>query len=200
MTDAPSARVLCVSGDSGTGKTTLVRHLLARLPRPLAETAVVKHTHHPVDWHPAGKDSALLWDAGPEALAVAGPDQTALFERAGRPGNDGGDGGRRRDGDDAGTAATRRLARVCRRLPPEVRLVLAEGFRDARAPKIWTVAGPPGPGRPPPGVVAVVAPAAHRDRWREEHGATEVFARDEADAVAARVGEWAAPVAGLTGR
>lgn len=187
MTGTRAARVLCVSGASGSGKTTLVRRLLACLPAPPDEIAVVKHTHHAIDWHPPGKDSDLLWDAGPAALAVAGPGQTALFERGGVA------------GDDGGAAAGRRLARVCRRLPSGVRLVLAEGFRGAGAPKLWTAAGPPGPDRLPRRVVAVVVPAAHRGRWTEEHGGPEVFSRAEADAIAARVGEWAAPVSEISG-
>jgi molybdopterin-guanine dinucleotide biosynthesis protein len=214
--DRPPARVLCVSGDSGSGKTALIRRLLPRLARPRDEIAVVKHTHHAIDWHPAGKDSAALWDAGPAVLAVAGPDQTAMFEReaaapsSARPAASappetregettgrGGDGAPAAD-PDARAAATRRLVRVCRRLPAGIRLVLAEGFRDARAPALWTAAGPPGPGRVPPGVVAAVVPAGDRERWTERHAGTEVLSREDADAIAARVGDWAEPVAELT--
>lgn len=220
MTGPPPARVLRVSGDSGSGKTTLIRRLLVRLPRPPGEIAVVKHTHHAIGWHPAGKDSAELWDAGPGALAVAGPDQTAMFERrepAGPSGGPAASGARdgaepsgadgtsaHRDGAAPGgdgdpAAATRRLVRVCRRVPARIRLILAEGFRHARAPGLWTAAGPPGPAPVPPGAVAVVVPAEHRGPWAEEHGGTEVFSRREVDAIAARVEEWAAPVGELPG-
>lgn len=198
-------RVLCVAGDAGSGKTGLLRRLLPRLGLPPERVGVVKHTHHAIDWHPAGKDSALLWDAGPGALCVAGPDQTALFLRAdpgrgGARGPEGGPagGGAGDDADEAAAQATRRLAEACRRLPAGTRLVLAEGFRRARAPKIWTAAGPPGSDPLPPGVRAVVVPADRTPAWHEVHPELEVLARDEAAGLAARVAGWAAPVSELT--
>ena len=173
-------RVLCVAGDSGSGKTALLRRLLRRLDLPPDRVGVVKHTHHRIDWHPAGKDSALLWEAGPGALCVAGPDQSALFVR--------------RDG--GAEEATRRLVEACRRLPPGIRLVLAEGFRDARAPKVWTAAGgPPGPDPPAVGIRAVVAPGDRAGAWRALLPEAEVMDPAEAaEALAPRAEAWAAPL------
>lgn len=183
MTDGGRLRVLCVSGDSGSGKTALIRRLVPCLPRPPGRIGVVKHTHHAVDWHPDGKDSRALWEAGPGALCVAGPDQTAVFLRVD------GTGATR----DAG-AATRRLAGACRRLPPEVRLVLAEGFRRARAPTLWTAAGPPGRAAPGPEVVGAVVPGEHRSAWAERHPGLPVHGRGDVEAIAARVADAAAPL------
>lgn len=182
MSDAPGPRVLCVSGPAGSGKTTLLRRLLPLLPVPAGEIGVVKSTHHRIDWHPDGTDSAALWSSGPAALCVAGPDQAAVFVRR----DDRGAGG-----------ATRRLAAACRRLPAGLRLVLAEGFRRARAPTIWTADGPPGDEPPGPGVRAVVAPETAREPWERARPELAVHGRDEVDELAGRVMAWAAPLAEL---
>lgn len=175
-------RVLCVAGESGSGKTTLLRRLLVRLERPREQVGVVKHTHHAVDWHPAGKDSARLWEVGPGALCVAGPEQSALFVRRER---------------EATEDATRRLIEACRRMPTAIRLVLAEGFRDARAPKIWTAAGGPGQEAPAPNVRAAVVPTPEAASWREAHPAIEVRTREAAASLAGRVQAWAVPLSEL---
>lgn len=185
-------RVLCVAGDSDSGKTRLLADLLPRLPLPPDRVGILKHTHHAVDWHPAGKDSARLWAAGPGALAVAGPDQTALFVRR--------EGEAARDPDEeVAAASTRRLAEGCRRMPAGIRLVLAEGFRAARAPKIWTAAGGPDAEPPAPGVRAVVAPREHAAAWREALPGTEVLDPAEAaEALAPRAEAWSAALSELT--
>lgn len=200
MSPPAEPRVLCVAGPSGGGKTTLLRRLLPRLPVPRERIGVVKHTHHAVDWHPAGKDSGALWDAGPAALCVAGPGQTAVFRRAGRADA----AGERADGGGSGRPGdpTRALAAACRALPDGLRLVLAEGFRRARVPKIWTAAGPPepedrGPDAPGPGVRAVVVPRAAVPAWEEALPGTEVRARERAAGLAERVPGWARPLSEL---
>lgn len=184
--------VLCVAGDSDSGKTRLLAALLPRLPLPPDRVGVLKHTHHAVDWHPEGKDSARLWAAGPGALAVAGPDQTALFVRRegeAAPGD---------PDEEVAAASTRRLAEGCRRMPPGIRLVLAEGFRAARAPKIWTAAGGPEPGPPAPGVRAVIAPGEHAAAWREALPGAEVLEPSgAAEALAPRAEAWAAALSEL---
>lgn len=183
MTGRRGPRVLCVAGESGSGKTTLIRRLVGRLPVPPHRMGLVKHTHHPIDWHPAGKDSGVLWDRGPAALGVAGPDQTALFLRhdvdphagPGRP------------------DATRRLIGTCRRLPGDLELVLAEGFEGADAPTLW-MAGPTVEDPAVPGLRAVAATAEERGAW-EAHGPdVPVLVRDDVDVLAARVMEWAVPL------
>lgn len=190
-------RVLCISGRSDSGKTTLIRDLLPRLDVPPDRIGIVKHTHHRIDWHPSGKDSGRLWSAGPGALCVTGPEQSAVFVREAE--DDGvGRGGTGGDDDRATPeAALRPLVRACRRLPPQVRLVLAEGFRQAPAPKIWTAAEPPGSDPLPPAVRAVVTPAGLRAPWAEAHPDRAVHGRDEVAEIAARVAEWAVPVSEL---
>lgn len=208
MSPPPGARVLCVAGPSGSGKTELLRRLLPHLPVPLARVGVLKHTHHALDWHPAGKDSGVLWEAGPAALGVAGPDQTAVFIRTGRVGPGRGPApegdGAREDSDGGAPAAdepaaraTRKLAAACRRLPRGLELILAEGYRAARAPTIWTAAGPPDAAPPGPGVRAVVVPEDRAAAWAAAHPGAEVRSREEVEDLAERVPGWAVPVAAL---
>lgn len=194
----PGPRVLRVSGPSGSGKTSLLLRLLPRLPVSAREVGLVKHTHHAVDWHPAGKDSRLLWDADPGALCVAGPDQAALFLPDGGREDDPGPR-EARDGSDPAGDATRRLVRACRRLPGRLRLILAEGFREARAPGIWTAAAPPdGPG-PGPAIRAAVVPASAVAAWQAARPELEVHPREAAAELADRVVGWAAPLSELSG-
>lgn len=210
MSPAPELRVLCVSGPSGSGKTTLVRRLLSALPSSLAPVAVIKHTHHAIDWHPAGKDSGVLWEAGPSALCVAGPDQTALFLRSDRgdealPSEATADAApplaETPDGpapDDPSAVPTRRLVRACRRLRGDARLALAEGFGEARAPKVWTAAGPPD-GAIGPGVRAAVVPARHAAAWAERHPELAVHRRGEIGEIARRLAGLAEPLPAIAG-
>lgn len=179
-------RILCFAGPSGSGKTTLIRRLVDRLPVPPRRTGLLKHTHHRIDWHPAGTDSAMLWDRGPGALGVAGPDQTAVFLPS-----VGGSGHRL-----GGTPPTRRLIRACRRLPDDLELVLAEGFSDAEAPTVWTV-DEPGAAPSVPGLRGLAVAAEHLDAWSEDEVGVPVFSRDDLQRLAARVMDWAAPLSSL---
>lgn len=77
-------KVLAVIGPSGSGKTTLLEALLPVLARCGLRTAAVKHTHHP----PAGidrpgSDSARLFAAGANAVALAGPGVCCVFQPGG---------------------------------------------------------------------------------------------------------------------
>jgi molybdopterin-guanine dinucleotide biosynthesis protein MobB len=105
-------RVVAVSGPSGSGKTRLLARLIPALARRGVSCAVVKHTRHPHPFDRPGKDTEVLRRAGAVAAAIAGPAEMAWFGPAVR-------------GLDALVA-----------LMPRVRLVLAEGFRDAPVARI----------------------------------------------------------------
>lgn len=104
--------VVAVSGPSGAGKTRLLARLIPALGRRGVAVGVVKHTRHPHPFDREGKDTEVLRRAGAVAAAIEGPEGMALF------------------GPPAGG-----LRALARRLPP-VDLVLAEGFRDERVPRI----------------------------------------------------------------
>jgi molybdopterin-guanine dinucleotide biosynthesis protein B len=104
--------VVAVSGFSGSGKTRLLARLIPALARRGVTTAVVKHTRHPHAFDRPGKDTDVLRRAGAAAAAIDGPDGMAFF------------------GPPAGG-----LRALVSFLPP-VDLVLAEGWKDARVPRI----------------------------------------------------------------
>lgn len=104
--------VVAVSGPSGAGKTRLLARLVPALARRGVSCAVVKHTRHPHAFDRPGKDTDVLRRAGAVAAAISGPAGTAWFGPS-VPG----------------------LEALVALLPP-VRLVLAEGFREARVPRV----------------------------------------------------------------
>ncbi|MGB8933145.1 MAG: molybdopterin-guanine dinucleotide biosynthesis protein B [Anaeromyxobacteraceae bacterium] len=104
--------IIAVSGPSGAGKTRLIAMLLPRLTELGLRVAVVKHSGHAHGFDVAGKDTEVLRRAGAVAAAITGPSETAWF---GPP-----------------IQGARALART---LPP-VDLVLAEGFKAERLPRV----------------------------------------------------------------
>lgn len=105
--------VIRIVGQSGTGKTTLIAGVVTRLTARGLSVAVVKHAHHDVELDVAGKDSFEFTAAGARCALVASRDKVALFEavREDEP-----------------------LESLAARVPPEVDVVLAEGFHDADTP------------------------------------------------------------------
>ncbi len=186
-------KVLCVSGPSGSGKTTLVEHLVPLLPLPPERIALLKHTHHRLDWHPDGKDSTRMWETGATAVGVVDPGQAAFFQRRGAESP---------EDRDRPAWNTFQLVSACHRLPGGVEVVLAEGWSAARAPRIWVTADGPDDGRDPPPVTRAVVTVPERGEvwraWAEQRGAPlPVHDRDDVEVLAGRVLRWAAPVAEL---
>ncbi|WP_414039510.1 molybdopterin-guanine dinucleotide biosynthesis protein B [Acidithiobacillus sp. M4-SHS-6] len=66
-------KTIAVIGYSGSGKTTLLCALIPLLHAKGLRIAVVKATHHEVDWDTPGKDSFRLREAGAEAVLLQGP-------------------------------------------------------------------------------------------------------------------------------
>lgn len=106
------APIIAISGPSGAGKTRLISLLVPRLAALGFRVGVVKHSGHPHGFDVPGKDTELFRRAGAVAAAITGPTETAWF---GPP-----------------MAGARALARL---LPP-VDLVLAEGFKGERLPRV----------------------------------------------------------------
>jgi molybdopterin-guanine dinucleotide biosynthesis protein B len=105
--------VVAFSGPSGAGKTTLLVALVRELRGRGLRVAAIKHSGHPHGFDVPGKDSDLLVRAGALAVAVQGPTQLAVFG-APRPGG----------------------ARALARLLPPVDLVLVEGWKAERLPRV----------------------------------------------------------------
>lgn len=186
-------KILCLSGPSGSGKTTLLERLLPLLPLSPAHVALLKHTHHRLDWHPDGKDSTRMWETGAAAVGVVDPRQSAFFHRR-----------EEETPEDRERPAwsTLDLVTACHRLPGAVELVLAEGWTGARAPRIWvTRREPDPPDGPPPVTRAVVTEGERLEAWRAWAESADaplaVHGRDEVETLAGHVLRWAVPVAEL---
>ena len=106
------APIIAISGPSGAGKTRLLSRLIPRLTAQGLRVGVVKHSSHPHGFDVRGKDTEVVRRAGAVAAAISGPTELAYF---GPP-----------------VEGARALARL---LPP-VDLVLAEGFKRERLPRI----------------------------------------------------------------
>ena len=66
-------KAIGVVGYSGSGKTTLLCALIPLLRGYGLRVAVVKSTHHDVDWDAPGKDSYRLREAGADVVLLQGP-------------------------------------------------------------------------------------------------------------------------------
>ncbi|MDN0075387.1 molybdopterin-guanine dinucleotide biosynthesis protein B [Crenobacter sp. SG2303] len=133
-------QVIGFAGYSGSGKTTLLEKMIPRLVAAGLDVAVVKHTHHDVDWDVPGKDSYRHRQAGARQVMLAAGQRRLLVETL--PGSN-----------------DLSLADHVARLAP-CDLVLAEGFKHAPVPKIEVInhaLGSPRLFPDDPMVIAVVA-------------------------------------------
>ena len=106
-------RVIAFSGASGAGKTSLLVKLIPALVARGVSVAALKRSGHPHPLDRPGKDSARLRSAGAVAVAVQGPLELAWF----------------------GPPLPGGVAALAKLLPP-VDLVVAEGFKDERVPRV----------------------------------------------------------------
>jgi molybdopterin-guanine dinucleotide biosynthesis protein MobB len=101
-------------GPSSAGKTTLLEGIVRSLQDRGVSVGVVKHTCHEVHPDEPGKDSARLYEAGADAVALAAPNQLVTFARR---------------------EMEPRLADALIGLPPGLDVVLVEGFSWERIPR-----------------------------------------------------------------
>lgn len=105
--------ILAFSGPSGAGKTSLLVKLIPALRARGLTVCALKHSGHAHAFDRRGKDSARLREAGARAVALQGPAGLAWFG----PPLPGG-------------------IRALARLLPGADVILAEGFKDERIPRI----------------------------------------------------------------
>jgi molybdopterin-guanine dinucleotide biosynthesis protein MobB len=117
MLDAP-VPVIGFAAFSGTGKTTLLRQLIALLRERGVRTGVIKHAHHEVEFDVPGKDSYVLRKAGAAQVLLASARRWALMAEVSAP-------------------REPELPELLRRMDlSALDLVLVEGFRHLHFPKI----------------------------------------------------------------
>jgi molybdopterin-guanine dinucleotide biosynthesis protein MobB len=78
-------KALCIVGQKGVGKTTLIERLIPALRRRGYRVATVKRPVHHFEFDLPGKDSRRHFEAGAEACLVYGDDKVALVRRVARP-------------------------------------------------------------------------------------------------------------------
>ncbi|MEQ9944900.1 molybdopterin-guanine dinucleotide biosynthesis protein MobB [Pectobacterium aroidearum] len=71
--------LLAVAAYSGTGKTTLLKHVIPLLINHGVRIGLIKHTHHQMDIDTPGKDSYELRKAGAAQTIVASNQRWALM-------------------------------------------------------------------------------------------------------------------------
>jgi molybdopterin-guanine dinucleotide biosynthesis protein B len=137
--------VLAVVGHSGSGKTSLLEHLLPILTKSGLRVGLMKHAHQGFDMDRPGKDSHRLRAAGAQQVMVASAQHWALL--ADTP---------EQDEPDLETL----LARLEQ---ASMDLILLEGFKHADLPKLEVYR--PAHGKPPlypddPQIIAVATDSA----------------------------------------
>nr|WP_232487016.1 molybdopterin-guanine dinucleotide biosynthesis protein MobB [Pectobacterium parmentieri] len=71
--------LLAIVAYSGTGKTTLLKHVIPLLANRGIRVGLIKHTHHRMDIDTPGKDSYELRKAGAAQTIVASSERWALM-------------------------------------------------------------------------------------------------------------------------
>ncbi|GKW12802.1 molybdopterin-guanine dinucleotide biosynthesis protein MobB [Pectobacterium punjabense] len=71
--------LLAIVAYSGTGKTTLLKHVIPLLTNHGVRVGLIKHTHHRMDIDTPGKDSYELRKAGATQTMVASSERWALM-------------------------------------------------------------------------------------------------------------------------
>ena len=101
---------------SGTGKTTLLEKVIARLKERGYRIGVIKHDAHRFDIDHPGKDSHRLASAGADIMMISSPEKLALVKTH--------------------TASPPTVAEILATYFTDVDIVLTEGFKHGSLPKI----------------------------------------------------------------
>jgi molybdopterin-guanine dinucleotide biosynthesis protein MobB len=107
--------VVSIVGKTGVGKTALMEKLIAEFKKRGYRVAAVKHSRGKVDVDKPGKDSWKFAEAGSDAVILSSPDKLALIRN---------------------TNHDSRIDEILHVIGSDFDLVLVEGFRKGKAPKI----------------------------------------------------------------
>ncbi len=124
--------ILCIVGPSRVGKTELIEKLLVELKGRGYRIATVKHAPQGFDLDKPGKDSWRYTKAGVDTLVLSSPEKLALIKNV--------------DHDLS-------LEEISKFLGEDFDIILAEGFRKSKRPKIEVHRK----GFEPPGAKGVIA-------------------------------------------
>jgi len=107
--------IVSIVGKSQSGKTVLMEQLIAEFKRRGYKVAALKHSHGGMEIDHPGKDSWKFAQAGSDAVLVSSPDKLAFIKKLNHDLN---------------------IEEIMPIVGPEFDLVLAEGFRKSKTPKI----------------------------------------------------------------
>ncbi|MEW6426269.1 MAG: molybdopterin-guanine dinucleotide biosynthesis protein B [Bacillota bacterium] len=116
MSNAPP--LICIVGQSNTGKTTFLEKLIAEFKRRGYRVGTVKHYHGDFEIDHPGKDSWRFARAGADAVCISAPGKAALIKKIERELS---------------------LDEIIS-LMNDVDIVLAEGYKSADRPRIEVLA------------------------------------------------------------
>jgi molybdopterin molybdotransferase len=107
--------IVSIVGKSQSGKTVLMEQLIAEFKRRGYKVAALKHGRSGIEIDRPGKDSWRFTQAGSDAVLVSSPDKLAFIKNVNHDLN---------------------IEEIMPIVGPEFDLVLAEGFRKSKTPKI----------------------------------------------------------------
>jgi len=107
--------IVCIVGKSGVGKTYVVERLVVELKRRGYRVAAIKHSAGGFEIDHEGKDTWRFAQAGSDTVAISSPQKVAIIRKVEHDHN---------------------LAELQRYIGPDFDIILAEGFKQDKAPKI----------------------------------------------------------------
>ncbi|MDD5397961.1 MAG: molybdopterin-guanine dinucleotide biosynthesis protein B, partial [Dehalococcoidia bacterium] len=107
--------IIAIVGKSGVGKTVIMEKLIAEFKSRGYRVGAVKHAHQTIDLDEPGKDTWRYSQAGSDAVAISSPLRVTVFNKLDHEPS---------------------LEETVRLLGDSYDIILAEGFKDTRAPKI----------------------------------------------------------------
>ncbi len=110
-----TVKAVSFAAKSGTGKTTLLEKVIARLKERGYRVGAIKHDAHRFDIDHPGKDSHRLTSAGSDTMLISSPEKLALVKRHKAPPP---------------------IAEILANYFADVDIVLVEGFKQGSLPKI----------------------------------------------------------------
>jgi molybdopterin-guanine dinucleotide biosynthesis protein MobB len=110
-----TVKVVSFVAKSGTGKTTLLEKVIARLKERGYRVGAIRHDAHRFDIDHPGKDSHRLTSAGADTMLISSPEKLALVKKH---------------------AASPPIAELLATYFTDVDIVLTEGFKQSSMPKI----------------------------------------------------------------
>ena len=107
--------IVSIVGKSQSGKTVLMEQLIAEFKKRGYKVAALKHSHGGMEIDHPGKDSWRFAQAGSDAVFVSSPDKLAFIKNLNHD---------------------LKIEEIMPIVGPEFDLILAEGFRKSKTPKI----------------------------------------------------------------